>query len=218
MNKTTYLALDIGQVLCHVDEFPFVSGVSETLNVSTGDVERVMRRMWELHDLGHANIRDELAEKLHVKSPILLDKLSVLWDTVVFPNNIVIDFINDMRIKYNIKVALLSNIGIEHAALMKTVLSRGGLYEDSIKHFSCSVGARKPSYLYYQSFLSMHPEFKGCMYIDDRPINIEVGKIFDFKSYCFSLANHYPFQTSVQSLEEDLDMIEVSFLETNKLL
>lgn len=213
-----YLALDIGQVLCHIDQYAFISQTSETLNVAPADVERVLRRMWELHDLGHANIKDELTEKLHVKSPVILDKLSSLWDKVVFPNTVVVDFINDLRIKYDVKVALLSNIGLEHAELMKTMLSRGGLYSESIKHFSCFVGARKPSYLYYQSFLSMHPEFKGCLYIDDIQKNLETGGLFDFKGYNFSLGNYYPFQTSMRSLEEELELIEVTFLEVNKLL
>lgn len=211
-----YLALDIGQVLCHVDQYIFANVASETLNISVSDINRFTSRFWELHDLGYTNIQDELIEKLNVKSDIIIKKLADAWSNVVFPNETVINFINNLRNEHNVKIALLSNIGIEHAEVMKTMLSKGGLYSDSIKHFSCAVGARKPSYLYYQSFLSMYPEFKGCFYVDDLQKNIEAGALLGFKCYKFDLANFYPFQNSMWTLEQELEKLKTNFLESIK--
>ena len=84
-------------------------------------------------------------------------------------------------------MALLSNIGTEHAALMEHSLNVGTFFSGAIKHFSCFVGARKPTALFYQSFLLEHPEFYSCLYIDDLQENLDVGKRFGFQTYRFSL-------------------------------
>ena len=54
------------------------------------------------------------------------------------------------------------------------------MLSESVKHYSCEVGARKPSKLYYHSFLQMHPEFKGAIYVDDNKENLEASKEFGF--------------------------------------
>lgn len=213
-----YLALDIGNVLCHIDQVPFSREISESLNITISEADRFVSRFWELHDIGFTNINDELIDRLGVKSPIKRDKIIALWNAVISPNETVIDFINQLKSDYNVKIAFVSNMGIEHVKIMNTILGKGGLYSDAIKYFSCDVGARKPSYLYYQSFLSMYPEFKGCMYVDDRQKNVEAASLFDFKSYKFSLEDYFPFQAGVKTLEEELQTLKLTFLEINKLL
>ena len=52
---------------------------------------------------------------------------------------------------------------------------------------SYEVGARKPSKLYYQSFLLDHPEYKGCLYVDDLPQNLAVGRYYGFRSFEYNL-------------------------------
>ena len=85
------------------------------------------------------------------------------------------------------KVALLSNIGVEHAQMMETKLELGGFFPGAIKHFSCHVGARKPSMVYYQSFLLQHPEFFGCLYVDDVADNLNASKAFGFRTFQMTL-------------------------------
>ena len=92
-----------------------------------------------------------------------------------------------MSKKHEIKVALLSNVGLEHSKRMGQVLSQGTFFEDAIKHFSCHVGARKPTLLYYHLFLQLHPEFEGAVYVDDLQENLDASKQFGFKTFHFSL-------------------------------
>jgi FMN phosphatase YigB (HAD superfamily) len=52
------------------------------------------------------------------------------------------------------------------------------------------VGARKPSFIYYQSFLQMYPQFKECIYLDDNTENLNSslknglsGRYFNLQDY-----------------------------------
>src|SRR5208282_4959941 len=94
-------------------------------------------------------------------------------------------------VEAGIRVALLSNIGKEHSQyfrkLMATAVDSKGISR-AIQFFSCEVGARKPSLLYYQTFLYMHPDFKeNCLYIDDLQENLDAAKKLGFKTVKFDL-------------------------------
>lgn len=184
-----YIALDIGNVLCHVAAEPFLDLVSETFNATIPESARFLKRFQQIHDLGYTTMEDELKDKFHVKSPVTLKKLVDAWNDSVTPNMYIIDKLNDLRSKHNLQVALLSNIGVEHAAMMEEKLAHGGFFPGAIKHFSCFVGARKPSMIYYQSFLTQYPQFKGCLYVDDLIENLEASKTFGFETYHFTLEN-----------------------------
>lgn len=182
-----YLALDIGNVLCHLRQNHFVDILSSKLNITTAESIRFLKRFWELHDLGFTRIEDELIDKLGVKSEITLNELTEAWNGVIVSSRSTINFINWLRSEHEVKIALLSNMGVEHAQLMKTKLSQRDLFNSSIKHLSCEVGARKPSKIYYQSFLWENPEFKGCVYVDDLIENLKAGEKFGFEPFYFSL-------------------------------
>lgn len=188
-----FIALDIGNVLCHVGAQPFIELVSETFNTTIPEAARFLRRFQQVHDLGYTTMEDELKDHFGAKSPAIINKLVQAWNDSVKPNDQMIDRLNEMRIKHKLQVALLSNIGVEHAEMMKTKLSEGGFFPGAIKHFSCFVGARKPSSIYYQSFLLQYPEFKGCLYVDDLMENLEASRAFGFKTFHFTLEDpNYP--------------------------
>lgn len=182
-----YICLDIGNVLCHIAADPFLELLSETFNITLSEGDRFLKRFQQIHDLGYTTMEDELKDKFGVKSPITIKKLVDAWNDSVTPNMYIIDKLNDLRSKHNLQVALLSNIGIEHAAMMEEKLSHNGFFPGAIKHFSCFVGARKPSMIYYQSFLTQYPQFKGCLYVDDLKENLEASKPFGFETYHFTL-------------------------------
>lgn len=200
-----YIALDIGNVLCYCNEVKFLNAISVAGNISYKEAVRFFQRFWELHDLGFTTIESELQDKLGIKSEITIKKLTEIWESTLIPDVEMIKYLlnlmfieksNEPNIKKNIQVALLSNIGKEHAAILKKTLDESvynahGLFDECIKHFSCDVGARKPSYIYYQSFLSMHPEFKGCVYVDDLKENLIAGEKMGFKPFHFSLTDYY---------------------------
>lgn len=182
-----FIALDIGNVLCHVAAEPFLDLLSETFNITIPEAARFLKRFQQIHDLGYTTMEDELKDKFGVKSPVVLKKLVDAWNASVTPNMHILDKLNGLRSKYNLQVALLSNIGVEHAAMMEEKLAHNGFFPDAVKHFSCFVGARKPSMIYYQSFLMQNPEFKGCLYVDDLMENLLASTQFGFQIYKFTL-------------------------------
>ena len=185
-----YVALDIGNVLCHVDFKKFLDDLSEALNITLDDATYFLNRSQKLHDLGLTVMRDELKDHFKIRSPVTIDKLLASWNQCVYPDLNVLNMFNSLTEKHNLQVALLSNIGNEHAILMERALSHNGFFQNAIKHFSCHVGARKPTLLYYQSFLIEHPKFEGCVYIDDVVENLEAGSKFGFRPYHFASAEY----------------------------
>lgn len=184
-----YVCLDIGNVLCHVDSVSFLDKLSSTLNINIPEASRFLKRFQQLHDIGYTTMEDELKDQFGIKSPITIRDLVAHWNASITSNSEIIDMLNDLidEVGNKPQIALLSNIGIEHATMMEDILSMKGFFEKSIKHFSCFVGARKPSVLYYQSFLWQYPDFKGCLYVDDLQENLDTGARFGFKPYKFDL-------------------------------
>lgn len=181
-----YVALDIGNVLCQVNFDKLLAEISDTLNISLEDSLYFINRNQKMHDLGLTNMKDELKDAGLV-SPITKNRIMTLWNSSITTHHEVITVFNKMIQDNELQVALLSNIGHEHGALMKDLLGAEGFFDKAIKHFSCDVGARKPTALYYQSFLMEHPEFEGCVYVDDVIENLEAGKRFGFRPYHFAL-------------------------------
>lgn len=182
-----FICLDIGNVLCHVATVPFLENLSETFDVTISEASRFLKRFQQIHDLGYTTMEDELKDYFHVKSPLIIKKLVDAWNDSITPNTLILDKLNDLRSKHNLQVALLSNIGVEHAEMMEHKLNHEGFFPGVIKHFSCVVGARKPSSIFYQSFLLQYPDFKGCLYVDDLQDNLNASKAFGFQTFRFNL-------------------------------
>lgn len=198
-----YCCFDIGNVLCEVHTGNFYAELSEVANVTISEADLFIKRFHHLHDLGHTTLSDELKDRFNIKSPIILEKLNRYWNEAVTPNIDILDRLHEFSKAYDIKIALLSNIGTEHAVLMKDKLSHGNLYSKAIKHFSCFVGARKPSSIYYQSFLLQYPEFYGCLYVDDLKENLEMGAKFNFVPFHFDL-NEENFKSKFEEIERHI--------------
>jgi FMN phosphatase YigB (HAD superfamily) len=182
-----YAAFDVGNVLVNVDFPSFINKLSKTLNITVEEATYFMNRSQKLHDLGLTVMRDELIDHLKIKSSVLRDELIQDWNYCITPADWMLEKLDELATTNNIQIALLSNVGLEHAARMKEILNHNGLFDKSIKHFSCEVGARKPTYLYYQSFLQLHPEFQGAPYFDDLQENLDAGTKFGFKPFRLSL-------------------------------
>lgn len=185
-----YICLDIGNVLCDVNPKPFLESLSETFNITIPEANRFLKRFQQLHDLGYTNMEDELKDNFNVKSPLTIKKLVDGWNDSVNTNLHVINKLNNLRENHGLQVALLSNIGVEHAAMVESKLAHGGFFQNAIKHFSCFVGARKPSFIFYQSFLLQYPEFQNCLYVDDLRENLIASKPFGFKTFRLALDEH----------------------------
>jgi hypothetical protein len=182
-----HVCLDIGNVLCRVDFTNFLRHLSKALNITLDDGMYFLNRSQKLHDLGLTVMKDELKDHFKIKSPVIVEEILDSWNKSITIDIEVLDFFNELIDRKDIEVALLSNIGLEHAELMKNILNHGRFYDSSVKHFSCFVGARKPSLVYYQSFLMQYPQFKGALYIDDLQENLDSSKKFGFETHLFSI-------------------------------
>lgn len=198
-----FIALDIGNVLCRVDAVPFLEKLSETFNITIPEATRFLKRFQQLHDLGYTTMEDELKDQFGAKSPVILKKLVDAWNDSVMPDLQMITTLNNIRAEHGLKVALLSNIGVEHASKLESKLAHGDFFPNAIKHFSCFVGARKPSTIFYQSFLLQYPEFKDCLYVDDLQENLDASKAFGFKTFRLALDEANP-DDRIQELEEQI--------------
>lgn len=120
------------------------------------------------------------------------------WFSTIEPSLLMFNFLTTLK-NEGVKIAFLSNIGFDHLNhLQKTYPD---FFENTISHFSCEVGARKPSIIYYQSFLTDHPEYKNALYVDDLIENLKIGKKQTFKTYHFDLETIEKMPISQQHIE-----------------
>jgi FMN phosphatase YigB (HAD superfamily) len=193
VNKT--IAIDIGQVIMHFQFDGFLTEFTNQMihngkdHFSKNDAWNFLDRTQRLHDLALTLLADELKYEFdvnhHTFAQWRVDRVVEEWNKSLVPNQYVVSWIEGL-LDQGVKVALLSNIGIEHAKLMPKLLG-SKIYDNSIRWFSCDVGARKPTPIYYHTFLSLYPEFKGCIYLDDNLDNVKAGRDFEFNTIEFNL-------------------------------
>jgi FMN phosphatase YigB (HAD superfamily) len=185
----TYLCLDIGNVLVKTDFKPFLRYLSKTLNITMEESQNFLNRTQKLHDLGFTRIADELHDHFKIRSPVIIEELMNLWNSSIDTADYIFDKLIEISKQRDLKIALLSNIGFDHVGRFEELMKYGyqNFYRDTEKYFSCHVGARKPSLIYYQSFLQLHSEFQGCGYIDDLQDNLNASENFGFRTFRFAL-------------------------------
>jgi FMN phosphatase YigB (HAD superfamily) len=176
-----------------VDISEFLGMLSSSFGVSVNEVRKFLNSFQRSHDIGLTTIRDEIESVFShavwsVDGDALLDDIMECWNRCLTLNTDMIKMLDGIKHEEGLEIALLSNIGFEHAKLVHESLS----YDEcgfffSHKHFSCEVGARKPTKLFYQSFLMQHPEFQGCWYVDDLQENLDAADEFGFRVTKFSL-------------------------------
>ena len=197
-----HVALDVGNILVHVNFNTFTEALSKQQNITVEEAGYFMSRSCALHDMGMTKMEHELHDHFKIRSPLIMKDLLECWNKVIVPNTIVIDFFNDLSIQNKIEIALVSNVGLEHAIQMERLLDRGGFFRRATKHLSCQVGARKPTKLYYQSFLAQFPQFKNCAYLDDMHENLEASKQFGFRTYHFNLQKDAVTPEKLQDIKQ----------------
>ena len=184
-----YLALDLGQVIYDIDIDTFIKELEYYIRAFShrnGDYDSEAF-VYDLHgqqDIGITTISRAMRDTFGFSNKTI-NILTDAWLNIPKPNEEMMEWVKDLEDNHNVKIALLSNIGKTHAHLIGEKFPE--TFKNKILHLSCEVGARKPTKLYYQSFLWDHPEFKGCLYLDDRLENIEAGKQYGFLAEKFDL-------------------------------
>lgn len=198
-----HVAFDIGNVLAEVDLSGFIVKLRTVLSSRSDpnllDPERFLEHLQATQDLGILTIRQYLHQAYNFPDSVL-DELVIEWNKTVKPNEMMLNFMDNLRSE-GVKIALLSNIGPEHAEHLKKTCPR--MFAGCVEHLSYEVGARKPTKLFYQSFLMDHEEWLGAIYCEDRPENLKTGKKYSFKSFKFCLDEVLTWPLSKQRKELD---------------
>lgn len=184
------LAIDIGNVLVNVDLNKFTN----IFNSKKISGFRFLELIQAEHEIGLLTFADYL-EKYESRE----HEFEKAWLDTVTPNQFMINWLQDLQ-KNNYEIAILSNIGQDHHEHLNKICPP--LFNNNILHLSYQVGARKPTKIYFQSFLLENPQFKNCLFIDDRIENLNMASKFGFRTYQFSL----------------LDFDKKSFVEKNQEL
>lgn len=208
-----HAAFDIGNVICHFDIFKFTRKLSEITGINDHDAYFFLDFLQKMQDVGVTSVAHHLEYKFHL-SGAELEELIETWNSTVSPNEMMLNFLDVLR-GDGVKLALLSNMGPEHISHLRTSCPR--LFENTVQHISCEVGARKPSKLFFQSFCldndeffvekigedEERPDFSGCVYVDDIEENLKVGKKYGFKVYQLVLEDLVKLPQSKQKMELD---------------
>ena len=136
------------------------------------------------------------------KKPELLENMLKLWDEVIIEVPEMTDLIKRLKDKHKIRIALLSNISYEHSLIFRNKFDP--IFNSCITHFSCSVGAKKPSKIYFQSFLYDNSGFKGSLFFDDVESNVIEAQNQGFKAIQFRLDEFTSFENAANSLESKI--------------
>lgn len=202
----TYVALevwcDIGNVLCHMDIDPFVKIANEVIRniyVIGNNILPILKQCQANHDLGLIKLKEHIAVNFCKLSEKELDHIISSWNKVLIPNNLTISFMENL-VKKDALVKLTSNIGYEHKSIIDSIL--GPSLSKCVKEFSCDIGARKPSKLYYDYLMRSFEKQKNIdidysrrliVYIDDLQENLDAAT----KMY-----NVIPFKLDISELSE----------------
>jgi FMN phosphatase YigB (HAD superfamily) len=138
--------------------------------------------MQKFQDLGLVSLKDKLQLDFPYLSKSNIDELIFAWDNVLVPNTYVLDKISQL----NCNFALLSNVGLEHAEFIKNTLGNYPCLKNSEMHLSCYVGARKPTKLFFQSFLFDKPN-QHWYFMDDINNNVNMAAKVGFTAFQFDL-------------------------------
>lgn len=193
--KNMHIAFDIGNVLLHynLDVFKYEMKRQNLLSTDA-EVDLFVSEAEHLSYIGATNLSKRLDSKFPTLTKENKSLIMQAWNNTISPNYQMLNFMKDLKNEH-IKIALLSNMGLEHAKHIEKNYPE--VFDVNVCHLSYEVGAFKPTKLFYQSFLLEHEEFLGCVYLDDLKENIIAGSKFKFNSVHFDLNKISKEQPSV---------------------
>jgi FMN phosphatase YigB (HAD superfamily) len=197
------VAFDIGNVLFDVDVSKFIEElVAQGVYNSYSHAQAFMDGIQAGQDIGLYSMSQAIA-KFHPTMPeYKLKNLSKAWNNTAVPCKPMLDLVEGLM-NNEWKVALLSNIGFDHKDVIRGMMP-SSIWDKCIHHFSCDVGARKPSKLFFLSFLMQYPEWKGSLFLDDREENVMGSRMAmvsenAFDGQRFALSDHSSPEESVKT-------------------
>jgi FMN phosphatase YigB (HAD superfamily) len=183
-NSPKNVAFDIGDVLFHFNPDPLINILLE-LNITEDKqtaCDFIGGNFQHLQEIGLYTLSQSFFQLNKQLSQENLQAITEKWRETFIPSLPMIDLVTEL-VNNDYNVALLSNIGPDHAKLVREVCP---IFNNCLQHFSCEIGARKPSLLFFQSFSLQYGWGKLSKYFDDREDNIKVGTKF-YSSTLFNL-------------------------------
>lgn len=203
--------LDIGNVLVNLNLPSFINKLNQIMP-ENHDPMLFLELTQGVHEIGMITMSQAFRDKYELShsSIISVNELLELWNSVVIRNQFMINIMKDLKFQ-GVRFGLVSNIGYEHHQYLLKICPE--IFELSeIHHMSYQVGARKPSNIYYQSFLQDYPSWIGCVYVDDRIDNLLTGKKYGFRTVHFDLSKF----ASMKEMKESTDQMKKIILNHRK--
>lgn len=198
----TPLALDIGNVLVRLKLERLVDRLVKMKLCSLEEGDFFQQKIQPMLDIGILTIETALKDTFNITMPQIEELLSV-WDTTieqVEPINKVLAELHDQH-----EVALLSNIGFDHAEMIREDFHPA--FNECIQHFSCEVGVRKPAKLFFSSFLNEYPYFRRATYLDDLAHNVHMAKKCGFIAMQFTIENITDDNKAAEYLKNNVEKL-----------
>lgn len=197
-----FVAFDIGNVLCHVDIDGFFDFLVNRNVIKTKEqAEEFVSGIQYPQDLGLYNIKQGFYRFSPDITSSALKDLHDAWLHIVEPSDEMLGVLDD-TLSQGYQVALLSNIGFDHAGVVRQICP---VFKSCYQHFSCEIGARKPTKLFYQSFVMHYGWPQGVVFFDDRCENVEAARPY-FNGIQFDLDLFPNDEDAARSVRELLEL------------
>ena len=189
------VAFDLGNVIVRVDFEPFITEWRKQRLQVEESAETFFIDLQGQQDIGLTTVGRALKERFRLNA----DRIKLLtdaWNEAISVSEVMVDFLQQLKSE-GYRVAILSNIGTEHAALMRRKFPK--IFDGCILHLSCEVGARKPTKLYFQSFMMDNPEFIDAAYVDDLSDNLTRAGNYGLRGFKFDLSEFEKMEVKKQA-------------------
>jgi len=201
--------LDIGNVLYNLDLDNYCNFISDWLShkgqfKNDKEVLALLESIQLEQDLGYFGIAKSLMNRgIVFSNEEEISKFESLWDKTITLNQGTVRFVKSC-LESGLKVNFLSNMGFEHKR--KVLLECNDFINLCGKHFSCDIGARKPSKLFYQSFFigNTFEPWQTSIFLDDKLENVKAATAFFTDSKQFNLNDYNNDDEVFYSLSEIL--------------
>lgn len=197
------IAFDLGQVIFHVKLQDFLNDlVCDGLFTNYQKAYEFLESIQVEQDLGKVAMFQACQNYLFSGQfdPVVFGIVRK-WKNVINPSIPMIQYIFSL-LKQGHKIALLSNIGTDHAAIIKRDYN---FVKECITHFSCEVGYRKPDPKFFSSFIELNniENPNEILFFDDRPENI--AACGPLRGINFNLADFYTEEMAVGFVQKMIE-------------
>jgi putative hydrolase of the HAD superfamily len=177
--KRRAIIFDIGRVLVRIDVGRAMASLGSGLSMSPSELWSAIEKdpRWSDWQEGRISARDwhlHLGRRLGTK--LTFDQFTQAWNQVLNPEAIHDDALFE-TLKKTHRLALLSNTDPIHVAYMEGHFSFFRYFPKTVRIYSCSFAASKPSpLLYLEALKACNVQANEAVYIDDIEAYVEAAR------------------------------------------